>query len=220
MRMADPGPTDDELMAAYAAFMAEHAVEEAEPEISTSPTWGWDHCGRWTVKPVRGGVPDAPVAQCKHFPQCPKGQPCNSPPVDVAAFQAKTIGLKMRGSAPPAKTMERGSLRSMHGSEGSLPRPARPILEPRDPTTTLDELPQFEALPPLSTTYVGHTTSAKLAPPVDSHKLCQLEQSKLHTRTVRAEHKLARALARIAALEAENATLKARTATKRTKRTK
>ena len=207
---------DDTLayLRALAARQAQATVEEADAEnLTRAVPRAWDAQARTYVKPVRGGVPDAPVE--RHRPGCAAPTyRCLCGPVDVERFQAQTVGLKMRGASPAKPSMPRGELRTMQGSTGTLPKPARPIMDERDPVLMLDALPDFEPLPALTYRYADGTErtppTSKVSVPVDTHKLCKQEQAKLHTRTVRAEHKLARAQARIAQLEGQLAALKAK----------
>jgi hypothetical protein len=168
------------------------ADEPEDPARSPDPT------GRWTVKPVRGYVPDAPIDWCLHFPRHKAHERCDSPPVDVAKFQAKTIGLKMRGSSAPRPTMSRGDLRTTDGSTGT----ALGSKHVDDPELTLPPL-QLDPLPVMATTYSFPTNSAKPEVVTDDHILCRKERDKLHTRTIRAEHKLVKAEAEIERLKAE-----------------
>lgn len=187
--------------------------QAAVPELSPDPT------PRLGVKATRGGPLDAPIVQ--HIGRCPAGTRCYCPPVDVAAFQAKNLGIVGRGMPAAPKLMSKADLRSKQGSSGRFLKAPRPPLDATllgltDPAITLEPLPDLERVDGMTPIVEAAPTARPDA--MDVHARCRREQATLHIAKVRAVHKLAQAERRIAALEAELAALKApkRRARKRT----
>jgi hypothetical protein len=194
---SDPADEYDALVAAMRALMPRTNLE-VEEEISTGP----DPVGRCTVKPVRGGMPDVPIVRHVGFGACPPGIACGCPPVDVRLAQEKLVGIRARGSSQPAKTMPRADLRKMDESTGTTMGIAKQELG-EDDGLTLPALPKMDELADLAPTSTRPMQAdVHLACKAD-HERMRVEQSKLHTRTIRAEHKLARALAEIERLKAQ-----------------
>lgn len=191
----DPAPADAwaSAMAALRAINGPPPVDEAEsgnlPEMTP----------RLGVKPVRGGIRDAPIVQHVGFGACPAGEPCGCPPVNVAAFHARWEGTKSRGFNPQPKTKSKADLRSKRPTDEGQ-RVGTVMGVPKQ--VFVDDGLTLPPLPDLAMDKPALPTSAK-ADAVDVHALCRTEQGKLHTRTIRAEYKLAKAQAEIERLKAQ-----------------
>jgi hypothetical protein len=154
---------------------------------------------RLGVKPVRGGVRDAPIVIHERKPGgCPEGIACSCGPVNVAKFHEDWRGTRSKGISQQPKLKARGDLRTTDGSTGTAL--GSKLVD--DPELTLPPL-QLDPLPVQATTYSFPIDSARPTVATDPHALCRADQSKLHTRAIRAEYKLVKAEAEIARLKAE-----------------
>jgi len=195
----------------------EAAASGESPESEATEV---DPTARLTVKPLRGGSPEAPLVKHAAWGEClgTKEQPwlCRCGPVRTEGHAERVAGIRVRGLGGNRPTMPRGELRSVQvqypevgarldtysHSEVSLYEGLKNPEELR-----LEPLPKLEPLPPVA----DYHTSAQpgRVTEVATHTLCKAEQNRLHTRAVRAEYKLTRAQAEIERLKAELAKLQA-----------
>lgn len=190
----------------------------ADGEISDgAPT---DPTGRYGVKPLRGGTPEAPIVRHVGFGACcdpARPWECRCPPVRTEGHAESVQGVRARGLTSPRPTMPRGELRSVAvqhpavgarlnvagGDATSLDGP--PLAE----DLKLAPLPRLEPLPEDVTRRAP--TSARPDGPVSEvalHDTCRKERDKLSIKVIRAEHSLKKATEEIARLRTELAALR------------
>lgn len=111
----------------FAILRASRARREAPPAPLPDVHAIYDPCARLTVKPLAGGIPDAPVVQhsrdaysnvrtCKHRSKCacettymPTHRDthglCLCPPVDVESFHNERVGIRVKCISAARKLM-------------------------------------------------------------------------------------------------------------------
>lgn len=209
-----PRASASETLAIIQAMLARQAARPVQrPDAENLTDDGnlvvgrYDPAGRWTVKPVRGGVPDAPVE--RHRPGCAAPTyRCNCPPVDVAAFQAATVGLKMTGTQAPKATMSRAELHPIDGSrivQASDQKMAHrtELLDPSTTLTPLSTLLDDLGLDPKPDGTQPERPTSVATGPTDPHVACRKQRDAALLARDRAVAKLKKANERIAELEAQ-----------------
>jgi hypothetical protein len=154
--------TQDEMLAELRAITERIAARSA-PESLSDPGRDPDPCARLGVKPLAGGMPDAPIVKhdkyrmrrtCVHRHECgcektylPDHRDtygiCMCAPVDVDAHYEAAEGVRVKGIAGPRKMLPKE--RSYLGSHGTALGSGKPTGELMVSKPAFDRTPTWYA---------------------------------------------------------------------------